>query len=236
MTLIPVTLPPARTTNLLAVFFVFSSILLMTAGCSPERMKPEEFPRQERDEVVIAAVPEATASAQSDLPAELQPQPTREDRFREAAMQGNLAQVQQLFAAGCELNSIGPEGRTALQLASFDGHEETVSWLIAQSAEIDHRDDFGRTALMYAATGENGTTVSVLLAAGAEVDAVDEEEQFTALMYAAAEGQLAVVKILLKAGADPARLDIDGESSLDFARANGHTAVVQELEKSTSEK
>jgi ankyrin repeat protein len=227
-------LPPAHTTNLLAVLFVFLSILTMSAGCSPERMKPEDFPRQEREEVIVAANPESTAAAQQDLPAGLQP--TREDAFREAAMKGNLAQVQQLFAAGCEINSIGPDSRTALQLASFDGHEETVDWLIAQAAEIDHRDDFGRTALMYAATGDNGPTVSALLAAGAEVDAIDKEEHFTALMYAAAEGQLAVVKILLSAGADPARLDIDGESSLDFARANGHAAVVQELEKTASEK
>ncbi len=49
-------------------------------------------------------------------------------------------------------------------------------------------------------------------------------------MTAAVEGQLDVLKTLIAYGADLDMVDIDGESSLDFASLDGHTAVVEYIE------
>ena len=44
-------------------------------------------------------------------------------------------------------------------------------------------------------------------------------------MMAASEGQLEVLKVLVSNGADLKMVDVDGESSLDFAKSKGHKAV-----------
>lgn len=207
-----------------------ASLILTAIGCGPERLKVDDLPRRELKDVVVASpspgVPPNPMAAENQQ----NPEHTRDEAFRAAAMQGDLPGVKKLAAEGSQIDAPGEGGRTALQLASFDGHLEIVKWLIAHDAKVNHFDEFGRTALMYAATGDNGSTVKALLAAGAELESVDAEEHFTALMFAAAEGQAEVVRILLNAGADPARLDIDGESAFDFARNNGHDDVVKALQ------
>lgn len=114
-------------------------------------------------------------------------------------------------------------------LAAFDGHTQIVRMLLDNRARIDTRDNMGRTALMYAASGPNPETVQLLLERRADPNLADKEEKFTALMFAAAEGQIRVVEILLAHGADAALKDADGETALDFARQNGHTAVIRLL-------
>ena len=210
---------------------VTSSVLiaLVATGCSSERLSPEDFKRRERSEVIVS----------NDRPTNPQVatrpvQPTSpEDTFREAALQGNLSNVQKAIQAGVSVNSADPQGRTALQLAAFDGHTETVDYLISKKADINHRDQSGRTALMYASTGANVATVEALLNADAKIDLVDAEEHFTALMFAAAEGQNAVVKRLLNSGADITLADIDGDTAKSFAKKNGHQSVVDLLEETS---
>jgi len=212
---------------------LFGWLALAVVGCGSERLSPEDFQRRDRDEVIVKT-PRSTAQAdpaagpqESVEPPSASNEP--EDLFREAAMIGNLAEVQAKAKEGVAINAADPQGRTALQLAAFDGHLETVQWLIAEQADVNHRDQFGRTALMYASTADNLTTVEALLDAGATVNLVDQEENFTALMFAAAEGQDAIVRRLLESGADPTLSDADGETAGDFAKANGHAKVLELL-------
>jgi ankyrin repeat protein len=114
-------------------------------------------------------------------------------------------------------------------LSAFDGHTRTVRMLLDNKARIDTRDSMGRTALMYASSGPNPETVQLLLERKADPNLSDNAEKFTSLMFAAAEGQVRVVEILLAHGADPTKKDADGETALDFARQNGHTAVIRLL-------
>ncbi|MBB3207713.1 ankyrin repeat protein [Rhodopirellula rubra] len=219
--------------NILLLFFIAG---LTSIGCGPERLKPDDLPRREREEVIVSSpapaadAPATAASPDTSTTPKSDPDSTRDDAFREAAMQGDLQTVKQLATDGTEIDAAGPGGRTALQLAAFDGHLDTVEWLIDQHADVDHRDEFGRTALMYAATGANASTVKALLSAGADLQLVDGDEHFNALMFAAAEGQAEVVELLLEKGADRSAKDIDGETAMDFAKANGHDAVVKLLD------
>ncbi len=112
-------------------------------------------------------------------------------------------------------------------LAAYNGNNEIVKLLINRGGDVNLTDEIERTALMYASTGPFVNTVTTLLEAGAEPNLIEKEENWTAAMMASAEGQLEVLKTLIAYGADLNMVDIDGESSLDFASANGHTAVVE---------
>jgi len=155
--------------------------------------------------------------------------------FYDAAYDGNKAAIQQAIADGVDVNQPNENGCTALMLAAHNGHTKLVEFLIKHKSILEARDAADRTALLYAASGKNRSTVKVLLEAGAKVDVPDNEQNWTALMFAAAEGNMEVVKVLLEAGADPTLADVDGETSVQFASSNGHTAVANllkhELEK-----
>lgn len=206
--------------------------LTAVVGCGSERLKPEDFKRRERSEVIVQSPPQTQSQegAAQARPTPSEPSAaTPEDLLREAARSGNLAGVKAQADTGVSVDASDPQGRTALQLAAFDGHVDTVAWLIAEKADVNHRDELGRTALMYASTGDNLSTVEALLAAGAEVNLVDQAERFTALMFAAAEGQNAIVSRLMESQADPSMADADGETALNFAQTNGHASVVELL-------
>ncbi|WP_319503289.1 ankyrin repeat domain-containing protein [uncultured Draconibacterium sp.] len=145
----------------------------------------------------------------------------------QASLEGNVQTVLNALDAGFKPNTIDENGRTALMLAAYNGNTEIVKLLIARGADVNYSDKVDRTALMYASTGPFVNTVLTLLEAGAEPNLIEKEENWTAAMMASAEGQLEVLKTLVTYGADLDMVDIDGESSLDFANSNGHSAVAQ---------
>jgi uncharacterized protein len=187
-----------------------TSLLLVVVGCSKRADLATRLAEERR------AAEERTPPSPSE--------------FLDAAMQGDLPAVLTALERHVDVNVTDESGRTALQLASFDGHHEVVQLLLDRGAKVDHVDSAGRTALMFASTGPNVEAVNLLINAGASIDAVDNEEHFTALMFAAAEGQLAVVESLLRADANPDARDVDNDSALDFAAKNGHAEVVSLLE------
>ncbi len=185
-------------------------LVLLSAACS------------QREELAIRLAEERRASEART--------PASPSEFLAAAASGDLPTVLAALEKQIDVNVEDEGGRTALQLASFDGHREVVLLLLAREAEVDHLDAQGRTALMFASTGPNIETVDLLLEAGADVDAIDLDEHFTSLMFAAAEGQLEIVQALLRAGANPNVRDVDGDSALEFAAQRRHAEVVSLLE------
>lgn len=152
----------------------------------------------------------------------------------EAAFRGDADGVEALLAEA-EIDGMDEAGRTALMMASYDGHASTVRLLCEQKADPNIRDSNRRTALMYAASGPNPAAVEILLAHGAEVNVTDAGEGWTALMFAAAEGHADVVRLLLDSGASPDIRDIDGETALTFAAQQGREAVIRLLESRGAE-
>ncbi len=146
--------------------------------------------------------------------------------FFQSALEGDLEQVTAAIEVGVDVNTYDENKHTALMLAAYNGHHHIIKALINKGANVALVDEMNRTALMFASTGPFPQAVKMLIDAGAEVNAIDNKEKWTPVMIAAAEGQLEVVKILVANDADLKMVDIDGESSLDFAKSNGHTEVV----------
>ena len=148
-------------------------------------------------------------------------------QFFQSALEGNLEQVSAAIDAGANVNAYDENRHTALMLAAYNGHHHVIAVLIDKGADIALVDGMKRTALMFASTGPFTQAVEMLIKAGADVNATDNEEKWTPVMMAAAEGQLDIVKTLVANGADLKMVDIDGESSLDFAKSKGHTEVAE---------
>lgn len=155
------------------------------------------------------------------------------DMFMQAALDGNMATIKEALQNNTDVNTASEDdGKTALMLASFNGHSEIVKILIEAGALVQTKDATGRTALMYASTGTDTATVKLLLSKGAEVNEADSDEHFTPLMWAAAEGGTEICRLLLEAGADTSMKDVDGDTASTFAGKNGHTELAAMLKPS----
>ncbi|KAJ2934213.1 hypothetical protein H1R20_g2892, partial [Candolleomyces eurysporus] len=90
-------------------------------------------------------------------------------------------------------------GRTALQWASYFGHDSLIQLFLSDpTISIDHRDKQGNTALMLAASGGHHTAVQILLASP-KVTNVHSDCNFngdTALSLAEWHGHIDIVRLL----------------------------------------
>lgn len=153
------------------------------------------------------------------------------ESYFQAALDGDINLIKDAVSSGVDVNAINEQGQSALMLTSFNGHLPVIKFLIDNGANVTIKDENSRNALMYASTGPFNESVKYLLASGAKADinAIDNVENWTAVMFASGEGQVSVMKTLIEAGADIKMVDIDGESSYDFAVANKHPEAAEYL-------
>tara|TARA_R110000744_G_scaffold208098_1_gene326805 strand:+ start:376 stop:657 length:282 start_codon:yes stop_codon:yes gene_type:complete len=89
----------------------------------------------------------------------------------EAAIDGNLDQIEELIKNGVDVNDIDDRDeykRTALHFASSYGELETVQYLVGNGADVNSRDYKGRTPLYTASYFGNLEIVEYLESKGAE--------------------------------------------------------------------
>jgi uncharacterized protein len=142
----------------------------------------------------------------------------------DAAMIGDLKQVQTLLDEGADVNAKDKHGVTALWLASKMNHPHVVRLLLEKGASVNAKDIDGVTALIeacsFAPSGGKSDVVRLLLENGADVDAKDKSAA-TALIYASGEDDPDVVRLLLDKGADVNAKDKDGKTALIWASKYG---------------
>ena len=151
----------------------------------------------------------------------------REDNelLLQAAGQGDLATLQRLLAAGCDVNGAHPvHGNTALYNACFVDRADVVKLLVAGGADPNHRMTYhspvdgrveeGLVALMLA---RSPAVVSALLEAGANPNVHDAIGR-TPLMRVVLSASVDAVDLLLAAGADPTVRNQAGLTAADIIR------------------
>lgn len=62
-----------------------------------------------------------------------------------AAAYGQLSTVQLFLMHGAQVDARGPEGETALLLASAAGHHDVIRLLLNEGAAVNHTDDVSQT-------------------------------------------------------------------------------------------
>ena len=142
----------------------------------------------------------------------------------EAARTGNVTRLQELIAAGANVNQQDHDGSTPLYFAAFRGHQTVVQTLIAAGANVHQANNDGVSPLHLAIICGNQAVIQTLIAAGANVNQVIYGQ--TPLHLAAEYGQQAVVETLIEAGANVNQRDHIGCTPSNFAAASGYHTVV----------
>lgn len=171
---------------------------------------------------------------------ELKPTITKTNRdssvtpLMEAAEKGDIATVQQLLAAGGDINLGDQRGQTAICKACAASQTETVKLLIEAKADVNIATKYGdQTPLIIAAYKGNDDIITLLINAKATINPKPKRylDGETALMAAAAKGHASTVRLLIKAKARPNDQVDKGRTALFRASESGQTDVVKILIK-----
>lgn len=168
---------------------------------------------------------------------------TAQDRALDlAAMEGRVADARRLLKEGAS-----PDPTSALIWAAARDSDALLRAFLKAGASPDGaRSAAVVTPLMQAARTGNGKSLEALIQAGARLDLTLDDmaparpkeklppglvspSDWTALMWAASSGREQSARRLVDAGARLDRLNTQGQSAEDLARAAGHEGVAELL-------
>jgi ankyrin repeat protein len=159
---------------------------------------------------------------------------TPNEQLLEAAVSGNLEQVQQAFDNGANINIQDRFGYTSLDWAICRENQEIAEFLIINSAYVNEiRFINGTTSLHLAIARGYSNIVKLLLKKNANINAQDNNGD-TPLHNAITYGYTEIAKLLLDAGANLTIknnwYDISA-TALDFAKELNNKKIVKILEE-----
>jgi ankyrin repeat protein len=120
--------------------------------------------------------------------------------IQEAAASDDRPELRRQLARGISVDSVAPDGLTALMVAARAGHATAVEYLLSCGANVNASNSWG-TPLAMAAYGGHSDVVQLLLKHGADLAPRDIAGN-TALYDAVSSGDLRCTRLLLAAGAD----------------------------------
>lgn len=118
-------------------------------------------------------------------------------------------------------------GDTALQLATYLGHQKIVRILIEGKADTNLRCGYGRTALMWATINGHQEIVHLLLTEGKANPDIQGPYRSTALMFAAECGRQDIFRLLITVG--NANIELQNRSGSTVLQS-GHPDIKKALE------
>lgn len=143
----------------------------------------------------------------------------------EGGKQGDVNLVKDLIEEKAPVDFVDGEGRSALYLASANGHVEVVTLLLAAQANRNKTDNHGISPLHLAAA-EGNTELVRVLCPGAQLDQRRREDQYTPLCIAARMGHTLVFAFLLRYHADATVGDRDGMAPIHIAARYGREEIM----------
>ena len=118
-----------------------------------------------------------------------------------AAARGDAGKIEQLVAAGADINQRDAFGRTPLHVATFARQRAAVQALIKAGADKSAMENDRYDAVTIAAVADDEDTLRTLLSLGASAKLTTSRYDGTALIAAAHLGHDGVVRQLIAAGA-----------------------------------
>ena len=136
-----------------------------------------------------------------------QRQRTPTESIRQAVVDGDIDQVQQLISQGVDINSRDPRmGWTLLRTAIQNRRQAVTEFLIAKGADVNAKDNSGQTPLHAAVNTGQKDTVELLITKGADVNVMGGRGD-NALSLAKKRRYTEIVELLLKHGAEEPSLE-----------------------------
>lgn len=136
--------------------------------------------------------------------------------------------VDLLYYEHIDINSVDGRGRTALYLASEEGHTLAVQQLLNSGADFHTVAQDNRTPLQQAVRNGHEAVAQLLLDQGADTEATGRHGD-TPLQDATQNGYRGIVDLLLDWKANINTADINGSTPLNRAVYNGNEVIIQLL-------
>lgn len=146
------------------------------------------------------------------------------DRLVRESAQGNIDSVREIITKYPDKVDQKSSGKTALQVASHQGHKEIILLLLEAGANLELQDEDGDTALHYSAFGNQPSVMELLLTKGANINALNKGGCNT-LHVAVNKQYVKCVRVLLE---PPGRVNIRVSQQDAYGDTALHDAIGKE--------
>ncbi|KAL5008955.1 hypothetical protein ScPMuIL_014536 [Solemya velum] len=133
-----------------------------------------------------------------------------------AAKIGDVPALEKLRQTGANLSAQNQDGRTALHIASREGHWSVVQYLLNHGTSIHTRDHHGHTPLIDAVQGQHLRIIKILVKTGGTL-ILHPSRLAMELCSSAAQNDIESLKAWCAAGIDVNSADYDNRTALHVA-------------------
>ncbi len=147
------------------------------------------------------------------------------DALPRAVAAGDPVLVERAMAQNADVNAVGPDGRTALIVATQQGDRELIERLLQSGANVDAAGPNGVTAVMIAATRGDLDLLRALISRSSKLEALDAAGN-SAVHQAIAAGQFEAAEMLVPRVATMQATGADGRDLVAMACDSGSARLL----------
>lgn len=150
----------------------------------------------------------------------------------QAVKSNNAAQVKKLIDQGVDVSELDASQDAPLIMAAYKGYSEIVRLLLEAGADVTAVDPgMKATALHAASYAGHADAARLLIAHHIDINKQGPYNGYTALHDAIWQNNVETADVLIAAGADLSLKSHEGQTPLEFARANHRAQIVALIER-----